>query len=88
MEISSTILLSLEAERKYQEEEWGSEHDSDHSPVEWSRFIRSYCDKLHDVLGDKAGAIALVKIAALAIAALEQYEDIPTKICPTRYLEY
>ena len=88
MKISPTIMESLEAERKYQEEKWGEEHDSYHTNVEWSEFIRSYCNTLHDVQGTQAGAISLIKIATLAIAALEQYEITAAAPCPTRNLEY
>jgi hypothetical protein len=69
------IMQEISRERAKQDEQWGGqEHDDTHSPGDWFRFI-SY--QVHrGSSGDSVGDMhkrrrRLVKIAALAIAALE-----------------
>lgn len=67
----------ISRERVRQDEEWGgAEHDDEHEPLDWVRFIRKQCGIIANP--PETGIVGgyesrMVKIAALAIAAIESY---------------
>ena len=71
------ILAQVRDERVWQKEKWGDEHDQGHELDDWLRFIDKRMHKLHDqdgILTSARRRVLFVKIAALAIAALEALE--------------
>lgn len=66
------ILLMIAAERQYQDKKYGGiEHDRTHSANDWIAYISLHAGKGVD--GGEDFKEAMVRVAALAIAALEAY---------------
>ncbi len=74
------LYMEIERERVYQDQKWGGpEHDDAHGVRDWVSFIVAYLGK---AVGRKArwgeklsfSRIALVKVAALCVAALEAFD--------------
>ena len=70
------LIDEIMAERERQDEKWGGpDHDDNHKRDDWFEFMISHIDKATKYSG--AGYIVreeLVKISALAIAAIESYD--------------
>lgn len=70
----SKAILSILEEREAQDKQWGGPtHDDEHFPADWFHFINRQLGKLalpvKDVTSFRRG---LVKIGALAVAAIER----------------
>ncbi len=66
------VIASVLAERRAQKKQWGGrKHDELHTTNEWCDYIAKQCDKARNADSAQAERDALIKIAALAIAALE-----------------
>ena len=69
--IFPTVLEAIQAERYRQSLQWGGpEHDDEHAPLEWLGFIQKQVNRMAEDSGFSA-EMRIIKIAALAIAALE-----------------
>lgn len=78
------IVLDIFAERDRQDAQWGGpEHDDGHTAHDWLRYIGHQAQRAHDeTLSDDRTQLVdpehyrqrLVKIAALAVAALESHD--------------
>lgn len=73
------VFALLEEERQHQDKKWGSVTDHPHDVGGWLTLIRVYLTRAEAAWatsrGD-AGALAEVrKLAALAVACLEQHSD-------------
>lgn len=72
-----TAVRSILAERLDQAREWGgADHDDLHVPTEWVAFILKQLSRAADCAepGSRDFRARLVKIAALALAALESQD--------------
>lgn len=82
-------LQAIDDERDRQDKQWGGpEHDDAHKPVEWCEFIAHQnatggCESLglfedcHDATDEEKAAAfrsRMVKVAALALAAIESHD--------------
>lgn len=68
------VISIIASERQRQDEEWGGPtHDDEHTLADWVGFI-DYQTTKFDMEGDNDNPERLVKIAALAIAALEAHQ--------------
>ena len=66
----------LIAERRRQDAQWGGpEHDDEHAPLDWTDFIRKFCENANAafVLNQPPAEYErrLIQVAALAIAAIQ-----------------
>jgi len=77
-ELSTRVLDAIKSERAKQVAQWGGHrHDSEHTTFEWAYFLSKQLERfeeasprhIHSLNGTQTSA--LVKLAALAIAALE-----------------
>lgn len=81
-EYPHNVFAEIAAERVRQDEQWGGpEHDDTHGPADWMHFIdKQTVAGVFDVeLGEeKPGSYRrrLVKIAALAVAAIESHDRV------------
>lgn len=73
----------IKEERDYQDLNWG-DTSMNHSPVEWLAFIQSYVrdgiDQVVQDSDDQAAMVSMRKIAALAVAAIEDKGTLPRKL--------
>lgn len=75
-----SVLGEIARERVYQDEVWGGpEHDDTHTVRDWVTFIVAYLGKAVNRDSEWArnlsiSRIALVKVAALCVAALESFD--------------
>ncbi len=75
-------MLEVIAERKRQDRQWGGpEHDDEHGPDDWVRFINRHAafaidsvETLHASQGLSEYRRRLVQVAALALAAVKSYD--------------
>lgn len=68
------IYAAINAERDYQDAKWGGpEHDRQHHSSEWVDFIEKYLLRAKENLDVRKN---IVRIAALAVAALEHAPDL------------
>jgi hypothetical protein len=66
------IYQQISDERRRQDQQWGGAcHDDKHNTLEWVLYIDYQTEKLELASYDLEGDERLVKIAALAVAALE-----------------
>ena len=77
------IFQAIIAERHAQDQQWGGlEHDDGHRPHVWENLIISHASRLTERIMDEFGHSApdyrqrLVKIAALAVAAVQSWDRI------------
>lgn len=74
------VYVDIRAERERQDMQWGGpEHDDEHAPADWLHFIDKQSTEgfLDDELGEQEPGsyrMRLVKIAALAVAAIESHD--------------
>lgn len=76
-----SIFQEIRLEREHQDKKWGgSEHDNEHGAYDWAAFITYYLGKSVELFVNEVGQpqgkllmfrYNMVKIAALAIAAIE-----------------
>lgn len=68
------ILEEIKAERSAQDAQWGgAEHDDEHDSSEFCGFIAAQIEKCDHGRGPDVRE-RLIKIAALAVAAVESYD--------------
>lgn len=68
------MLEVIAAQRRYQREKWGNEHDDTHYPQDWPLLLSVRVGRIADAAleGDmKTYKDQLIKLAAVAVAALE-----------------
>ena len=73
----SQIYVEIEAERRMQDARWGGpEHDDEHTPLEWANFVERKLTaiRLAHIYPHEITRETWVKIAALAVAALESHD--------------
>lgn len=69
------IFNEIKTEREYQIKKWGNSLDDKNTPYNWSAYISNYATKA--LTGDPDGLdiiafrVSMIKVAALAVAALE-----------------
>jgi len=72
------VFDDIRIEREAQDIRWGGEaHDDQHAPEEWLDFIWRQVDRANDLIGTRADEEyrkRLIKIAALAVAAVESLD--------------
>ena len=78
------IFLDIAKERGYQDSVWGGEnHDKHHSIDTWVAFMTPYLGNAvrgNNWKQDKAKTrTALIKVAALCVAALQSLDDMPDR---------
>jgi hypothetical protein len=73
-----TIYAAIEAERAYQDEKWGTDFDVANTPNDWVTYITKYLGQAVTMPWDgKRFREQMLKVAALAVAALEQEDYAP-----------
>jgi hypothetical protein len=82
----TAIIAEIHAERDRQGAEWGGpEHDDTHNLAEWfdfiehqdrqyMKFVRDHCEEQQETLFQAEARNRFIKIAALAIAAMESLD--------------
>lgn len=69
------IFTAITAERNYQDTKWGTSFDDKNTPNDWVSFFPQLLTKASTLkLSRKEFESAMVKIAALAVAAIESVE--------------
>jgi hypothetical protein len=80
MDMSEKAYLDIKAERERQDALWGGpSHDDNHDALDWLEFIDYQVTRTHDAVNfpyevDWTARERLVKIAALAVAAIESID--------------
>lgn len=78
------VYMNIRAERARQDEQWGGpEHDDEHTPWDWARLIECQTDWGRE----KDPWCRFVKIAALAVAAIESIERKKSQTKPADTIE-
>lgn len=71
------IFAEIDAEREYQEGRWGTDFDDQNTPNDWVSYITRYLGNTCGFDIDPAERRQqLVKVAALAVAAIETQERV------------
>lgn len=74
------VFAEIQAERVRQDEQWGGpEHDDTHGPADWCDYIERQLSEADGVIGLQNPAAwreRMVKIAALAVAAIESHDRV------------
>ena len=66
------VFAAIKAERAVQDAKWGGpEHDDTHGIADWSSYIKKHVGRLDVVERPENQEAALVRVAALAVAAIE-----------------
>lgn len=74
-EIRERIFNQIAKERAYQEGKWGSKFDDKNTLNDWLAYIAGYGARASNIDVDKiVQRAAMVKVAALAVAALETFD--------------
>lgn len=69
------IYEEIKAERKRQDVKWGGpSHDDRHTLSEWQSFIKKHATRIAHPLTDSDARKHLVRVAALAVAAVESFD--------------
>lgn len=70
--IKQGLLADIEDERRRQDAQWGGpEHDDEHSMYDWRNYIIKQMIAFENDIHGPTRRSRLIKIAALAVAALE-----------------
>jgi hypothetical protein len=73
--VRERIFAQISAEREYQNGRWGNEFDKKNTPNDWVTYIVCYLGKAVTLpWNGPQFRSALVKVAALAVAAIEWYD--------------
>jgi len=76
----SLILQEVISERQRQDEQWGGiEHDDKHGPDDWVSFICYQANKISPYNSFTDNRERFVKVAALAVAAIERMDRLESK---------
>lgn len=65
------FLLRIVTERNYQTDRWGDDFDDKNTVNDWANFISRYAN--YATTGERDFHDAMVKVAAIALAAVEAY---------------
>lgn len=69
------IFAEITTERQMKDFQWGGpKHDDTHDPPDWQLFISKQLNQADDYHGVRNYRDRLVKIAALAIAAIQSFD--------------
>jgi len=71
------IFNEIEAERAYQDAKWGNTFDDKNTVNDWNQYIAGYgyrAASMENVGKPEEQRAAMVKVAALAVAALETFD--------------
>lgn len=72
------IFDSINAERNYQDSKWGNSFDSKNTPNDWVAYISKYLGQSVTMpFNEDVFRTQLLKVATLAVAALEQDKYAP-----------
>lgn len=72
------IFKQIEEERTYQNARWGNDFDSKNTPNDWVAYIAKYLGQTVTMpFNDAVFRKQLLKVATLAVAALEQEKYAP-----------
>lgn len=72
------IFGNINAEREYQDRKWGTEFDSKNTVNDWVTYITNYLGKASTIpFNENTFRVNMYKVAALAVAALEQEKYAP-----------
>lgn len=75
MNKTEDVLAEIRGERQYQDYLWGGpEHDDKQTERNWTDFIVEYLSGLSPRTKDKGFRERMVKVAALAVAAIESHD--------------
>lgn len=67
------IFANIEQERSYQNQKWGTSFDNKNTPNDWVAYISKYLGQSVTMpFNDEVFRTQLLKVATLAVAALEQ----------------
>jgi hypothetical protein len=76
--VRDAIFDQIDAERAYQNQKWGNAFDSKNTPNDWVAYISKYLGQTVTMPFDETTfRKQLLKVASLAIAALEQESYAP-----------
>lgn len=65
----------IKEEREYQDIKWGTEFDNKNTLNDWCSYIVNYLGRAVTMFNNpKDQRLALIKVAALAVAALESFD--------------
>lgn len=73
-------LGAVQRERMSQRRQWGDDHDAQHAPGDWTRFVVRHLGRAEQAVEDGDAAAwrkQMIRVAALAVAALEAEEPKP-----------
>ena len=71
--IRDIVFVAIESERRYQDKKWGTDFDTLNTPNDWVAYISKYLGQAVTMpFNDNTFRLQMVKVAALATAALEQ----------------
>jgi hypothetical protein len=82
-----TLFDQIATERQYQDQRWGTEFDDKNTLNDWAAYINVYLTRalcMENVGKPENQRIAMVKVAALSVAALEAF-DRNGKFAPRHY---
>jgi hypothetical protein len=73
--IAQNLIDEIAFERTFHDIQWGGPaHDDKHTAEEWFSYMAHQADNYNSSKSDSARGYHLVKLAALAVAALESYD--------------
>lgn len=74
------IYDEIRAEREKQDAEWGGpDHDATHGIQDWGKFIRGHLLRATEQTSKRRMRYQLVRVAALAVAAVEAMDRAATR---------
>lgn len=80
------VIADIRGERDYQNNKWGSEFDEKNTPNDWVAYIAVYLGRAVTMPWHAfAFRNALIKVAALAVAAVEIFDAKNGKLAPRHY---
>jgi hypothetical protein len=80
------ILKEIDTERKYQEKKWGNEFDNKNNANDWVAYTACYLGKALTFPWDgHRYRTMMIKVAALAVAAIENYDRLGGNIAKRHY---
>ena len=81
------ILIDISEEREYQEARWGEAFDDRNTINDWITYITSYAGSMYSFKTTDSEALKkkFIKVAALAVAAIETLERNNGKLPPRHF---
>jgi len=82
------IFKEIKREREYQNYKWGNEFDDKNTSNDWIAYIAAYLGQVWTCpFNAEEYRKNLIKVAALAVAAVETYDRLNGEIAKTHYDE-